>query len=203
MQWATRIPVSCGGVKSHVCMGDEVDTAGPEVRRKASRKSPREPKKARLQRKGTTKAPHGSTATLLRNFQANAATPLQGWRLCPKNRLLRRWGADGRERCVVQRHVAHLLRGQPGSHRTHEVGIGRTAAVRLFEQFERILASYFSMTPRVRSSGPEGSGWSRNGFVKLLRLSLFSGERVSFPGPPRSLVVYPNPADNSIDPKTR
>ena len=78
----------------------------------------------------------GSTATLLRNFQANAATPAQGWRLCPKNRLLRRVGAGGRERCVVQRHVAHLLRGQPGGHRAHEVGIGRAAAVFLLEEFE-------------------------------------------------------------------
>src|SRR6266481_3226053 len=46
-----------------------------KVRLKAYRKSPRGPKKPRPKRDGTTKAPHVSTAKLLRNRQVNAATP--------------------------------------------------------------------------------------------------------------------------------
>jgi hypothetical protein len=45
------------------------------VRLKAYRKSPRGPKKPRPKHEGTTKAPHVSTAKLLRDLKANAATP--------------------------------------------------------------------------------------------------------------------------------
>jgi len=46
-----------------------------KVRLQAYRKSPRGPKKPRMKREGTTKAPHVSTAKLLRKRQVNAATP--------------------------------------------------------------------------------------------------------------------------------
>jgi hypothetical protein len=46
-----------------------------QVRLKAYRKSPRGPKKPRPKREGTTKAPHVSTAKLLRERTVNAATP--------------------------------------------------------------------------------------------------------------------------------
>jgi hypothetical protein len=46
-----------------------------KVRLKAYRKSPRGPKKPRPKREGSPKAPHVSTAKLLRNLKANAATP--------------------------------------------------------------------------------------------------------------------------------
>ena len=46
-----------------------------KVRLTAYRKSPRGPKKPRLKREGTTKSPHVSTAKLLRNLKAHAATP--------------------------------------------------------------------------------------------------------------------------------
>ena len=46
-----------------------------KVRLKAYRKSPRGPKKPRPKREGITKAPHVSTAKLLRKRQVNAATP--------------------------------------------------------------------------------------------------------------------------------
>jgi hypothetical protein len=45
------------------------------VRLKAYRTSPRGPKKPRPKHEGTTKAPHVSTAKLLRDLKANAATP--------------------------------------------------------------------------------------------------------------------------------
>jgi hypothetical protein len=46
-----------------------------KVRLKAYRKSPRGPKKPRPKREGTTKAPHVSTAKLLRERTVNAETP--------------------------------------------------------------------------------------------------------------------------------
>jgi IS4 transposase len=46
-----------------------------KVRLEAYRKSPRGPKKPRPKRENTTKAPHVSTAKLLRNRQVNAAAP--------------------------------------------------------------------------------------------------------------------------------
>jgi hypothetical protein len=46
-----------------------------KVRLTAYRKSPRGPKKPRPKREGTAKSPHVSTAKLLRNLKANAATP--------------------------------------------------------------------------------------------------------------------------------
>ena len=46
-----------------------------KVRLKAYRKSPRGPKKPRPKRERTTKAPHVSTAKLLRERKVNAATP--------------------------------------------------------------------------------------------------------------------------------
>ena len=42
---------------------------------KGYRKSPREPKRPRPKREGTTKAPHVSTAKLLRHLKVNTATP--------------------------------------------------------------------------------------------------------------------------------
>ena len=46
-----------------------------KVRLKASRKSPRGPKKPRPKRESTPKVSHVSTAKILRNQKANAATP--------------------------------------------------------------------------------------------------------------------------------
>jgi hypothetical protein len=46
-----------------------------QVRLKAERKSPRGPKQPRPKRAGITKAPHVSTAKLLKKRQINAATP--------------------------------------------------------------------------------------------------------------------------------
>jgi len=46
-----------------------------KVHLKAYRKSPRGPKKPRPKRENTTKAPHVSTAKLLRNRQVNTVTP--------------------------------------------------------------------------------------------------------------------------------
>jgi hypothetical protein len=46
-----------------------------KVRLQAYRKSPRGPKKPRIKREGTTKAPHVSPAKLLKNLQVNAAAP--------------------------------------------------------------------------------------------------------------------------------
>jgi hypothetical protein len=46
-----------------------------KVRLEAYRKSPRGPKKPRPKRENTTKAPHVSTAKLLRNRKVNAAAP--------------------------------------------------------------------------------------------------------------------------------
>jgi hypothetical protein len=46
-----------------------------KVRLEAYRQSPRGPQKPRPKRKHTTKAPHVSTAKLLRNRQVNAAAP--------------------------------------------------------------------------------------------------------------------------------
>ena len=46
-----------------------------KVRLQAYRKSPRGPKKPRPTYEGTTKSCHVSTAKLLRNLKANAATP--------------------------------------------------------------------------------------------------------------------------------
>jgi hypothetical protein len=47
----------------------------PQVCLKGYRKSPRGPKTPRPKREGTTKAPHVSTAKLLRHLKAHAATP--------------------------------------------------------------------------------------------------------------------------------
>ena len=47
----------------------------PKVRLEAYRNSPRGPKKPRPKRENTTKAPHVSTAKLLRNREVNAAAP--------------------------------------------------------------------------------------------------------------------------------
>src|SRR6201993_300590 len=56
-------------------MGATLKEVAHKGRLKASRKSPRGPKKPRPKREGITKASHVSTAKILRNRTVNAATP--------------------------------------------------------------------------------------------------------------------------------
>jgi hypothetical protein len=56
-------------------MGAILKELAHKVRRKAYRKSSRGPKKPRPKPAGITKAPHVSTAKILRNRIVNAATP--------------------------------------------------------------------------------------------------------------------------------
>jgi hypothetical protein len=72
------IPEDEGRVFSRMRPAEMVATLkelAQSVRLKAYRKSPRGPKKPRPKPEGTTKAPHVSTAKLLRDLKTNAATP--------------------------------------------------------------------------------------------------------------------------------
>src|SRR5713101_1577372 len=72
------IPEDEWRVFSHMRPAEMVATLqalAQKVRLEAYRKSPRGPKKPQPKRENTTKAPHVSTAKLLRNRQVNAATP--------------------------------------------------------------------------------------------------------------------------------